>query len=158
MGFSNKYVSITYYKYDSFRRIVLFCDAEGNETTTEYNDHYKNRWGQSVIQKKVCDPRGNLTVETLDALGNLATLERYSGSERLLLRESYHYDLNGKKIKQISELVDSDKTIIKTWKYDCRGRLIELAESGARTTQFEHTPDGHLKKVRKPDGTYTLCI
>ena len=145
--------STAHYKYDSFRRIVLFRDAEGNETTTEYDDHYRNRWGQSVIQKKVCDPRGNLTVETLDALGNLATLERYSGSERLLLRESYHYDLNGNKIKQISELVDSDKTIIKTWKYDCRGRLIELTESGGRTTQFEYTPDGHLKKVQKSDGT-----
>jgi len=145
--------STAYYEYDSFRRVVLVRDAEGNETTTEYTDDYKNKWGQSVIQKKVSDPKGNLTVETLDTLGNLATLERYGGSDKLLLRESYYYDLNGNKIKQISELLDSDKTIIKTWKYDCRGRLIELNESNERRTQFEHTPDGHLAKVQKPDGT-----
>ena len=141
-----------FFEYDSFRRLVREINPIGDETTIKYNDHFKDKNGQTVIQKTTVDPKGHRTVETFNVQGAISTLEKRNKEEKLLLRENYYYDLNGKKVKQISELFDPDKTIIKSWKYDSLGRLIELNESNEKITRYSYTLDGHLKEIIKPDG------
>ncbi len=144
--------ALHFFEYDSFRRLVREINPIGDETTIKYNDHFKDKNGQTVIRKTTVDPKGRRTVETLNAQGSISTFEKLNQEGKLLLRENYYYDLNGKKIKQISELFDPDKKIVKSWKYDLLGRLIELNESDEKITRYSYTLDGHLKEIIKPDG------
>ncbi|MCP5505507.1 MAG: RHS repeat protein [Chlamydiales bacterium] len=139
-------------KYDPFRRIVKEVNAIGEVTEVVYDDYFKDNQGQTVTQKLIRDPKGRETKETYDAHGNLATLERFGPDGRLLVCEKFLYNLKGKKIKQISNLYHPDKTIVKTWKYDMRDRVVELREGGEKKTSYSYTPDGQLATLTKPDG------
>ncbi len=141
-----------YFEYDSFRRLIKEINPLGDTTTITYNDQYKDKHGQTVIQKTTRDPKGHQTVETFNTHGSISTLEKFNTQRKLLLRENFYYNLNGKKVKQVSELFDPQKVIVKTWKYDSRGRVIELKESDAKITRYRYTLDGHLKELIKPDG------
>lgn len=134
------------------RQTLFTYDPLGQETVITYNDYFKNQIGQIVTQKIIRDPKGRETKETYDAHGNVAILERFGLGGELLLRENFFYNLKGRKTKQVSELFNPDKTIIKTWKYDSRDRLIELSESGEKVTTYTYTPDGKVKTLTKPDG------
>lgn len=148
--------------YDPFRRIVKRIDALGYVTAIDYDDHYENELGQEVLHKVTTDPMGRKTLETFDVFGNLVLLEKQDSLGKTLLREAFFYNLNQKKTKQVSTLFDPDKTIVKTWFYDSRSRIIELREAAGepieKVTHYAYTLDGHLKTITKPDGetiTYT---
>ncbi|QVL57783.1 MAG: RHS repeat protein [Simkaniaceae bacterium] len=141
-----------FFEYDCFRRLIKEVNPVGDETTITYNDHFKDKNSQTVIQKIAVDPKGHQTVETFNNHGAISTLENLNKEGKLLLRESFYYNLNGKKIRQVSKLFDPDKIIIKTWKYDSLGRVIELNESNEKITLYHYSPDGHLIKLIKPDG------
>ncbi|CCB90060.1 RHS repeat domain-containing protein [Simkania negevensis] len=148
--------------YDPFRRLIKGIDPMGHTTTIDYDDYYKNELGQKVLRKITTDPMGRKTLETFDVFGNLVSLEKQNASGKTLVHEAFFYNLNQKKTKQVSTLFDPDKTIIKTWDYDSRSRLIELREAVGepieKVTHYTYTLDGHLETITKPDGktiTYT---
>ena len=143
--------AIHFYEYDCFRRLIKEVNPIGFETTITYNDHFRDKNGQTVIQKTTVDPKGHQTVETFNNQGSISTVEKYNEEVKRLLKENFYYNLNGKKIKQVSELFDPDKIIVKSWKYDSLGRLIELNESNEKITHYRYTPEGRLKELIKPD-------
>lgn len=149
--------SVEQFFYDPFRRLVKQIDPLGHTTTLEYEDDFQNGYGQTVLRKTTTDPMGRKTIETYDVFDNLSTLEKQNASGKTLLHEAFFYNLNQKKIKQVSTLFDPDKRIVKTWDYDARSRLKELREAVGenieKVTQFAYTPDNHLKEMIKPDGT-----
>ena len=142
--------------YDPYRRVVKRVDPLGHVTKIDYDDYYKNDLGQKVLHKVTTDPMGRKTLETFDVFGNLALLEKQDSSGKTLLREVFFYNLNQKKRKQVSTLFNPDKTIVKTWAYDARSRLVEMREAVdepiEKVTQYSYTLDGHLKTLTKPDG------
>lgn len=142
--------------YDPLRRIIKTINPMGEVTTTEYDDFYENSHGQKVLRQTTTDPMGKKTIETFDVFGNLSTLEKQNAAGKTLLHEAFFYNLNQQKTKQISTLYDPDKTIIKTWDYNERSRLIELREAVGtpleKVTHYSYTPDGHMETVTKPDG------
>ncbi len=144
------------FEYDPFRRQILHTDPLGHTTKTTYDDHHQDTHGQTVIKKATYDPLGHKTVEIHDPLGRLATLEKYSNKEELLLREVFHYDPCGNKTSQTSQF--SDKTVTKTWEYNSLNQLITLLDPHGKETTYTYTSDGQLETLTKPDGktiTYT---
>ncbi|CCB90244.1 RHS repeat-associated core domain-containing protein [Simkania negevensis] len=144
-------------EYDPFRRIVKQIDALGHVTTIDYDDYYENELRQKVLRTITTDPMGRKTLETFDVFGNLVLLEKQDAMGKTLLKEAFIYNLNQKKTKQVSTLFDPDKTIVKSWAYDSRSRLIELKEAVGepieKITRYTYTLDGHLDTITKPDGT-----
>ncbi|WP_420421707.1 RHS repeat domain-containing protein [Simkania sp.] len=143
-------------EYDPFRRIVKRFDPLGHVTTIDYDDHYENALGQKVLRKITTDPMGRKTLETFDVFGNLVLLEKQDAEGKALLQEAFFYNLNQMKTRQVSTLFDPDKTIVKSWTYDSRSRLIELREAVGepieKVTRYTYTVDGHLETILKPDG------
>jgi len=144
--------------YDHFKRLIKHIDPLGNVTTIHYDDSFQNTLGQKVLKKTTTNPKGTQTVEIFDAHENLSLLEKRDPQENLLLREEFFYNRNNQKIKQASTITTSQKTIIKTWEYDFRGRLITLTESPGeeheKITEYDYTLDGHLMQVIKPSGLF----
>lgn len=147
--------SVTQFFYDPFKRLIKKIDPLGNETHISYNDVHPTPHGQYVVQKTTTLPKGNQTIETFDAHGNLSTLEKLTPSQQPLLKEECFYNLNNQKTKQTSTLYNPSKIITKAWKYDARGRVIELTEALSepieKTTRYTYTPDGLLSTLTKPD-------
>lgn len=143
--------SIEKTEYDPYKRVVCMIDPMGNETHIQYEDFYRNRWGQNVLLKTTTNPKGVQTVEEYDALDRLVKLEKHGPDHTFLLCEEFFYDLNGNKKREESTLNTGDK-IVKEWVYDSRNRVIQLIEGQDKTTTYSYTPDGHLQTLVKPDG------
>lgn len=142
--------------YDAFRRVIRQQDAEGNVTTISYNDQFINHLGQQVLQKITTDPKNHQTVETYTTHGKVARLEKFSEAGVCILREAFFYDLNDRKVKQVSTLFNPDQTIVTKWKYDAKGRVVELCEGAGteyeKANCYSYTPDGNLETLTKPNG------
>lgn len=136
--------------YDGFKREIKSVDPLGYETTINYDDYFVNDLGQKVLKKTTTSPKGIKTIEIFDALDRLVEFQKVNSEGRLLLTEKFSYDLRGDKCKQQS-LFD-EKKVVKTWKYDSRGRVLELNESGTKITSYTYTPDGLIQSITKPDG------
>ena len=144
--------------YDCFKRPIKKIDPLENVTTIQYEDAYQNTLGQKVLKQTTTNPKGTQTVEIFDAHDNLSTLEKIDPEGELLLREEFFYNRNSQKIKQVSTITASQKTISKTWEYDSRGRLSVLSESPEeeheKISEYHYTLDGHLKQIVKPSGLF----
>ncbi|MCB1074570.1 MAG: RHS repeat-associated core domain-containing protein [Simkania sp.] len=141
--------------YDAFRRVIQEQDAEGNITSTSYNERFINHLGQRILQKITTDPKNRQTVETYTTHGKVARLEKISEAGLCALREEFFYDLNDRKVKQVSTLFQPDKIIVTSWRYDAKGRVVEHCEGVGteyeKVTHYKYTSDGHLKTLSKPD-------
>ena len=150
--------AITRSYYDAHKRVVKEENPLGETTHITFNDWYQNTQGQTVLQKTTLSARGIKTVETFDTRGNLSTLEKYGIFGDLVVKEEFFYNRNNLKTTQISTLYNPRKKIIKTWRYDSMGRMIELVAPNEKIYRYSYTPEGRLKELIKPDQvtiTYT---
>jgi RHS repeat-associated protein len=145
--------------YNSKNLPITLIDELGNTTSISYNFAFKNSLSQNVLQKVTCDPLGNQTVETYDALSRIAGIERYNAFHKLMAKNSLCYDLVGNKIKVIeSDIIrgKSDHDYIVTSSYDSCNRLVEQIEqpgtSDEKKTSYAYTKAGFLETLYKPDG------
>lgn len=148
--------STTRFFYDSFHRLLKKIDPLEQITTIDYEDHFQNHLGQKVLKKVTTDSLGRKKIEIFDPFGNLSTLEKQNPSGKTELQETFFYNRNRQKVRQVSKLYDPDKTTIKTWSYDSRLRLKDFRERGEglteRVAKYNYTPDNDLKEVVTPSG------
>lgn len=145
--------------YDSFGRPSKQVDALGHVTTIVYNDDFRSALGQRVLQKTTTNAMGVQTIETFDAHGRVASVDKQNAFGELLAREEMFYNAAGHIERQISTLVAQGKTtqVIEThWDYGSLGRLITLTEAAGtdkqKVTRYTYTRRGHRDMTTKPDG------
>lgn len=135
------------FTYDSFNRLVEHKDALGHISTITYKDSYQNSQGQTVLQKIGTDPLGLQTITTLDALGQVASIEKKNSRNKVVDFEEHFYDENG----NLALLINNYNQIVE-WKHDPLNRVETLTQGRTRSTDFAYTKTGLVSSKRKPDG------
>lgn len=155
--------SCTETEYDSEKRPVKITQPDGSQTLYEYDDAFKNDLGQTVAFKKEIDPKGNQTIQIMDACGRLAKEEKKDSLNTMLQRTYYCHDGEGNLITRTDDVFIEgifQKSIKIEFQYDSRNREIAVIEAAGeslqKVTRKEYHPSGELAKIIKPDGVI-LC-
>lgn len=151
--------AIETFSYDSQNRIISSKDALGAITTTIYDDHYLNSYGQYVLKKKVIQPNQVTTVETFDPYGNIVKKESLDPEENVISAEENLYDACQNTSQRIQHVYSENKHLHSkrtSFNYDALNRLAGFTRgyqtSFERTTAYTYYPGGLLKTKAKPDG------
>ncbi len=151
------------FSYDSIHRLIQKTDPLGAVETTIYEEQFTNSQGQKVLRKTHKDPLKLQTIETFNALGHIATIEKRN--DKLLALEEKWHNRNGLITFQANTIFSptgASHKVYTHWKYDNRCRLSALTEAvgtlDAKTTHHEYTPRGELAKTIKPDGTLLTYV
>ncbi len=145
--------------FDAFNRLIQHTNALGDVTKVEYDGHFLNDLGQIVTRKIVIDTLGNRTIETQDALGRLASIEKENAEGLPLSKEELFYDAAGNLARQVSTILSPELSPRMTetrWEYGPMKRLLTLTESygsnDKRVTRYTYTHRGLVSQKIKPDG------
>lgn len=149
-------------EYDFQNRLICRIDQAGQKQTIFYKDDFRNEHSQRVLQKTHTDPMGLETVETFDAHGRLAQIEKRKNGNTIS-QEKRLYNARGKIASQIDTIFTLEgssqcctREISTKWEYDSLGRLIKLTEAEgtaeAKITRFTYTLRGEKETTTKPDG------
>ncbi|MBS0621233.1 MAG: DUF687 family protein [Verrucomicrobia bacterium] len=144
-----------FFRYDSFSRPIEQVDALGNTTRIVYKENHFNALGQRVLQKIQTDPNGLQTLETYDAHGRLALVQKRSAFGAELHQEEFFYDLAGNLSRQVSTIYSpqhAPRTNTLCWEYGALNRLITLIEPEGKVTRTTYTLKGQPHQIYKPDG------
>jgi RHS repeat-associated protein len=112
----------THLAYDSVGDLESIIDAEGDETTYEYDER-----GNRLTE---VSPRGNV-----------------EGSKPAEYTTTYEYDKAGNRLSATDPL--AHKT---TWKYDADGNLEAEKDAKGNTTSYSYDAINQLISVERPDG------
>jgi RHS repeat-associated protein len=152
--------SRTVTEYDAEKRPIKVLRPDGSQTMYEYSDEFKNELGQTVAFKKEIDPKGNQSIQVMDASGRLSKEEKKDCFDNLLQRTLYCHDGEGNLTSRVDDLlVDGvlQKSLKIEFEYDSKNREIAVIEAAGETlqkiTRKEYHPSGELAKIIKPDGT-----
>lgn len=137
--------------YDSQNRPVQKTDPLGHTTTISYTS------SPDGITKIALSPDGLTTRISCDRHQTIRqkTIEK----EGILLSiETYERNFRGDPLRYKSEIFAPSRAIVTSWRYDSRGRPIQLIEAQGtqeeRTTTYSYTPKGLLKETILPSGTH----
>ncbi|MBS0624876.1 MAG: hypothetical protein JSS32_02360 [Verrucomicrobia bacterium] len=142
-----------HFAYDSFHRLVRHEDSLGFATTTAYDENHSNNLGQRVLRKIETDPMGLQTIDTYDALGQIASTEKRT--DQTLNLERFYRDASSNLTTQISDIYASNqlsRSVTTQWEYDSMNRKILLTEAFTKKTRYTYTLKGQLFQTIKPDG------
>lgn len=146
--------SVDFFFYDGEGRLIRHVDPIGEVTEWRYSE-VQNSIGQMVLQKTTIDPKGNMTVETYDALNHLASVEKRSPEGKTVAQDLFYYDASGNRIKRVStiyQLENPIKTLATSWEYDPMGRMIKEVEPDQRTTRYHYDDRGRVSETTLPSG------
>lgn len=153
-------VSINTFEYDSQQRLKRHIDALGYITTTQYNEHHINEYGQRVLQKKIITPKNIAVVETHDPYGRISKEEKLNPNKESISSEEHIYDACGNMLQNLehvhigTEYLDTKTT---AFHYDQKHQIKSFIRAYGtpleRTTLFAYTPGGKTKTKTQPDGT-----
>ncbi|MBI5345780.1 MAG: hypothetical protein HZB76_01365 [Chlamydiae bacterium] len=142
-----------YFAFDAIGRIILQRDPLGFETHFVYEQEI-SPLGQKLFKKTIIDPLMKKKEIFTDSLNREVAIEKKGASGRLWER-SNTYDLASNLIYQeeSSFLQEGIKKLKTSYSYDSLHRVISKTEGvvNLRTTLYEYTPMGLLKKKIKPD-------
>lgn len=134
-------------------------DALGNVTVTTYNDTFRNDRGQRVLQRKVTDPLGFMTVSTMDAMGREELIVRKDPYGKVLLQKEIRYDVSGNKARETIVDIQNGKVLKRVSvvrDYGPCNRLEMLVEAEGTPLQKQYTyvygNSGEQLARVKPDG------
>ena len=147
--------SVDLFAYDAEGRLVRHVDPLGAVSEWRYTE-VENHLGQKVQQKIFIDPLGNRVIETYDASGHLASIEKTDPEEKTVAKDRFFYDLSGNQIKRISSIYQGQaltKTITAAWEYDPMGRVVKEVEADQKTTLFRYDIRGRIAEKTQPSGT-----
>ncbi len=131
-------------------------DPNGAATQFIQDENFKNELGQKVLQKTVVDPIGNASIETQDAGGRLAVIEKKAPNGQTVSRETFFYDLSGNQSRRISTIYQGGRPlrdVVVAWNYDAMGRVVEEIEAGQKRTTCEYDTRGRIACKTLPDKT-----
>lgn len=142
------------FEYDAFGRLICSYDPMGKKKVAEYNDHFINKQGQRVSQKKITTKTGKVTLETLNTHGLLASKECFGKNGEPLLAYSRSYDGEGNLISHIDETEEGP--ILRRYHYK-GGHLVAITGAegtpDSKSTFYSYTPSGQLEVKKLPDGS-----
>lgn len=149
--------SIETFAYDANDRQILHNDAQGNLTTTCYDET------QQILTKTVKDPQGLLTVETYNPYGRLVKQEKLDHASQIISAKEIGYDACGNRILQQDHIykgTDYITTRITKWTYDPCHRISSITHAvntpEARTTKWSYHQNGNPAYKIMPDGTMLM--
>ncbi|MFT4552196.1 MAG: RHS repeat-associated protein [Chlamydiales bacterium] len=138
-------------------------DALGNVTVTVYDDTFRNDRGQRVLQRKVTDPLGFMTVSTMDAMNREELIVRKDPFGKVLLQKEIRYDAAGNKARETIVDIQNSKVIKRVTvvrDYGPCNRLERLVEAEGTPLQKQYSyvygNNGEQLARVKPDGVQ-LC-
>lgn len=140
------------FKYDSFNRLILHEDAEGNIDTTSYIEE------NSHLLVKHTDPVKLQTLQTFDALNRPISEEKIFNNT-LCSKEEFFYDLSNNLISQKSKVISQEnqnnKIVEIKKEYDEMNRLKTLIEAfnspNQKQTSYSYTKKGLISQILKPN-------
>lgn len=151
--------SITQTAYNAQKKPTKIIDPLGNTTHITYNYHFINRYGQPVLQTIQTDPLGNQTLETLNAIGEIAEVTRKDPFGQVTAHKELFYDGIGNCYYSKERVItpgQPDRTLLTYWNYDGVGQLRTYIEAVGtpeqRTTTFLYNTKGQKETLIKPDG------
>lgn len=147
--------SVDLFVHDGEGRLVKHVDPYGAVSEWQYTE-VENHIGQRVQQKISIDPLGNRVIETYDALGHLASIEKTDPEGRTVAKDRSFYDPSGNQIKRISSIYQGHaliKTVTAAWEYDPMGRVVKEVEADQKTTIFRYDSRGRVSEKTLPSGT-----
>ena len=130
------------YQYDGLGREISYIDGCSNKTTTHYDD--------DLLQKTTIDPKGVVTIETMDAYDRVVQRDIKDSHNNLISSCKKQYDGCG-------NLVDWEQGSRVHFEYtsDNKVKCIErgAGTSECKTTKYTYTPGGKVATKILPDGT-----
>ncbi len=147
--------AVDLFAYDVEGRMIKHTNPEGSVTQFLSTEDERNSLDQHVQQKCIIDALGNASIETSDALGRLALLEKKDPQGGVVFREAYFYDRAGNRQERVTSVFDKNrlvKEIRASWEYDLMGRAIVEIEDGKKVTSLTYDEKGRIKTRTLPDG------
>ena len=142
---------------------IQIIDSLGNSSQIDYNYHFRNALGQEVLQTSTTDAQGNQTIDTYDAANHLVQVTRQNAMGMLLSRQHIFYNVCGKKVRVVDDVVSEGKvikSIATRFAYTPKDELSSLIEAEGtpeqKTTYFHYNQLGQKVAKVKPDGVLLL--
>jgi RHS repeat-associated protein len=135
---------VSTFEYDLLNRVTRSTDPLGYPTTYIYGE-----------EDSVTDPLGNVTRQSYDRFGRVASVERTDNRGTLLTRTEYSYDAVGRIIEERRPvLLDGQEIDSQTirYQYGPGGRLEAIHEEMGKTTRFEYNDCGQCTVKILPRG------
>ena len=139
----------TYTEYNAQNKPISTTDPEGNVTTMSYS------YGGG-FRKTTTNSKGVQNVELYDCRGRLATSLVQDDQGLNLQKRERFYDGVGNQTHAIEHIYHEGNfkdTVENRWNYGPCGQLLELVESGTKTTRYLYDQAGRRVKTIKPDGS-----
>lgn len=145
--------------YDCFGQPQKITDPEGNETHIIQNYACWNDLQQRVACSIMIDALGQQTIQTKDALGHPALIQKKNLQNEEIQRTEYEYDLNGNlKTSRFTVIKDQkpQRHVIHQYQYDSLNRPTDVFEAWGEPEQ-KHTQTiynlyGFKTAIVKPNG------
>ena len=151
--------SITTMAYNGHNQLIETRDALGHSTYVHYNHHFRNEFGQNVLQVITTDPLGNQTLQTYDSLKRVVRVEHKNLMGQQTALQELFYDRAGNRTKTIDFVIINSvcqKQIVTTWEYNSVNQLIHLTEAVGtpeqKDTRYTYNEFGQKSILQKPDG------
>jgi large repetitive protein len=139
--------AITTMTYDNLDRLKTETDPEGNIARYEYDDSGCTTCGTSGnIPKKITDPLGNVTQNTIDKNGKVTSVQDPLGH-----LTNFVHDAAGR----ITSRTDANGNTT-TYAYDGLGRPVSQTDANGGTTSFTYDARGNLTSFTDPNGNTTF--
>lgn len=151
--------AIETFAYDAYNRKIFYQDAQGNVTTTHFDEKAVNSFGQQVLQKTTKDPQNISTVETFDPYERLVKQEKVNLDSKTISSKEIDYDACGNQLlyqNHVYQGTDYLATKSVKWTYDPCHRVKKLTRGfntpDERTTSWTYHPSGKIATKTLPDG------
>jgi RHS repeat-associated protein len=133
----------TTYTYDDLDRLakIVYIKSDGSVLASE--TYTRNAGGEP---SKVLREDGTYTLYEYDAANRLSKEVTYGAAGVALKSIAYTYDLDGKRIRKVDQLVAQDYT------YNANGQLVTAGQNG-----YVYDVDGRLSQMNKAGGAVSLA-
>lgn len=146
--------------YDIHNNPIAITNGLGETTHITYDNEYKNKLGQKVLQTTTTDPLGYQTIDTYDAANRLVDVTRKNPLGSVVAHQETYFDLLGNPARVMSDVIEKEKvqrSLMTLYTYTIDNQVASIIEAAGtpeqKITRTTYNELGQKSATIKPDGT-----